>query len=146
MKTLQTLKLSAHSIASAEPGAHLRPAPEPVVAQRPAPRKRSSRFAERLVALLALEAVAILATLAAAGASHGAPVRIALAFAAFGVAVSILAGLAVRLKRSSAAASRAEDTRTRFGTTNAILVLMMCAGIAAYFGGAATFAGFTAET
>jgi hypothetical protein len=36
--------------------------------------------------------------------------------------------------------------RKRFGPTKAILMLLMAIGIAAYFGGAGTFAGFTAET
>ena len=36
--------------------------------------------------------------------------------------------------------------RKRFAPTKAILMLLMAIGIAAYFGGAGTFAGFTAET
>jgi len=152
MKNLQTYKLGAISIGTGGPR-HSRPAPsgEPATDQ-PAP--RATGRAKQLLALLALTVVATLTAVEASGAIHNGFVRLATFGAAIFVAAGGLAAVAVassgRRRPASAApavaAAAPAAPRKRFSAAKAILMLMMLMGVVAYFGGAGTFAGFTAQT
>ena len=152
MKNLQTYKLGAISIGTGGPR-HSRPAPsgEPATDQ-PAP--RATGRAKQLLALLALTVVATLTAVEASGAIHNGFVRLATFGAAIFVAAGGLTAVAVassgRRRPASAApavaAAAPAAPRKRFSAPKAILMLMMLMGVVAYFGGAGTFAGFTAQT
>jgi hypothetical protein len=162
MTTLLTLKLGASSIGAAS-RAHRATAPvetEPAV-ERPAPQstpnpgpaqrrtRRERPGLKRFLGLGALSAVATATAVIASGAVHDAVVRDLVAGLAVAAAASILALVAIAFKHPRAGATSAAAAPTgskRFSTSKAILVLMMLMGIIAYFGGAGTFAGFTAET
>jgi hypothetical protein len=155
MTNLQTLKLNASSIGAGGPR-QSRPASPveetqelPEVVQAPKAR-RAATGAKTLLALLALDAIATLAAVGATGALHNGYLRIAsFSLAVFAAAATVAAlGVAYKARRpaSVAPAVAAPARRGGFGATKAILMLLMAAGIAAYFGGAGTFAGFTAET
>ena len=147
MKNLTTLKLQAAST-QAPALRPSRPAEDaPVNASEPESRGGS----KRLLALLALAVVATLAAVEATGAIHNSFARVATVAVALTLAAGILAALAVALNRRrparAAAPARAVAAHKKpFGLTKAMLMLMMAVGIAAYFGGAGTFAGFTAQT
>lgn len=163
MTNLHTLKLGASSIGA---GAlrTLRPEAAPVdeaagdrsaVAARPlyaptsaTPRKaRTAASGKRVLGLGALSAVATLTAVTASGTVHNHVLLDLVAGVAVASAAGILAAFAIAFKRPrTAAAPVAAAPRKSFSTSKAILVLMMLMGIIAYFGGAGTFAGFTAET
>ena len=105
-----------------------------------------------LAGLLALELVATLAAVDATGAIHDRLLRLSTGIAAIAVAAAVLAGAAIafqsrRPQRAvQAAAPAPAPGKKRFNPAKAVLLMLMVVGIAAYFGGAGTFAGFTAET
>jgi hypothetical protein len=147
MKNLTTFKL--HAASTQAPALRpSRPAQDaPVNASEPEARGG----ARRLLLLLALDAVATLAAVEATGAIHNSFARMATVAIALTLAAGILAALAVALNRRRPASAPAPAPavtagKKPFGLTKAMLMLMMAVGIAAYFGGAGTFAGFTAET
>ena len=162
MKNIHTLKLGASSIGVAAPGqiheprvaapvveeTQELPAPAPIAAPKA---RRTATASRHLLALLALEAIATLAAVEATGAIHNGFVRLATFGLALFAAAGLLAAIAIAYKstRSTSvpvAAAPAAAARKPFSASKAVLMLLMAAGIAAYFGGAGTFAGFTAET
>jgi hypothetical protein len=173
MTKLQTLKLGASAIGGAAPRQTPPAAPvelpaEPVetvvvesvaapmqaeapLASEPASVAVLPRIGRRnmLLALLALSVVATLAAVEATGAIHSGLIR-GLTFVVIVIAAAaVLAGAAVAYKRQhpeSAGPTAGPAAKKKFSSTKAVLMLMMAAGIAVYFGGAGTFAGFTAET
>jgi hypothetical protein len=129
------------------------PAAPAETADTAAPRTaRAAAGPKILVALLALDAVATLAGVDATGSihSHAHLVRLVTILLVSVAATAVLAGTAVaysaRRPRSTATTAAAPPAKRGFSTSKAILVLMLLMGIVAYFGGAGTFAGFTAET
>ena len=162
MKNLQTLKLGASSIGAAAPrysrpvapltemATHELPAAPAVAAVAKTEPVRS--FGKKhLLALLALTTVATLAAVEATGSIHSGFVRGVMLIAGILVASAAVAGAAIaytsrRPASARTAPVRAATARKSFSASKAVLLLMMAAGIAAYFGGAGTFAGFTAET
>jgi hypothetical protein len=160
MKNLQTLKLGASSIGAAAPRqgvtspADAAPAadtPKPVAATAepavPVTVRKTAGGAKRLLALLGLAVVATLAAVMATGAIHNTFARLATVVVLLAAAAGVLAAVAAahrRPRRPAVAAAGAP--RKQFSMTKAMLLLMMAVGIAAYFGGAGTWAGFTAET
>jgi hypothetical protein len=161
MKNLQTLKLGASSIGAAAPR-QSRPAEAPVTETQELPvapvvevakteTPRSGKKKHIVLALLALDAVATVAAVEATGAIHNGLIRGATLIAAILLASAVVAGIAIaytsrRPARVPAASGQAAAARKPFSPSKAILLLLMAVGIAAYFGGAGTFAGFTAET
>jgi hypothetical protein len=166
MTNLLTLKLGASSIGTAARPTH-RPAapvetdpvtlptvdPEPQSPPNPSPSPRRIRREQAsvspLLGLAALSAVATGTAVTASGIVHNHVVRDLVAGVAVTGAAGILALVAIAFRRpraGAASAIQAPAVRKRFSTSKAILVLMMLMGIVAYFGGAGTFAGFTAET
>ncbi|HEY5098830.1 MAG TPA: hypothetical protein VII54_02115 [Gaiellaceae bacterium] len=162
MKNLQTLKLGASFIGTAHPRQARAAAPVEATQELPAPVAEvaqtepqpvvpaATQGSRHLLALLALEAIATAAAVEATGAIHNAFLR----FATFGLALfaaaGLLAALAIAFKSQRPAkptvAATAPAARRPFSASKALLMLLMAAGIAAYFGGSGTFAGFTAET
>jgi len=161
MKNLQTYRLGASLIASAaprqsRPTARVEETPA-LPAEAPAsetPRtRRATTGGKTLLALLALGVIATLAAVEATGAVHNGYIRLASFGAAILVAAGALAAVAVAFtgRRRPAGATPAvtaatSSGRKSFSPTKAILMLMMLVGVVAYFGGAGTFAGFTAQT
>jgi hypothetical protein len=165
MRNLQTLKLGASSIGAAAPRQTPAPAPVEATQELPAPAAEAAQSAPQpivrtagrpsrrnlLLALFALEAYATLAAVEASGAIHSGLVRGATLIAGVLGAAALLAAVAIAYtsKRSanvSVTTAPAAAARKPFSASKAVLMLLMAAGIAAYFGGAGTFAGFTAET
>ena len=155
MTKLHTLKLHASSIGSSASGTPPAAAPaEPVTIELPAvaaePHRgtRASMNGRHLLLLASLDAVATLTAVAASGAVHSGALRDLTAGIAVIGAAGILAAVAIAFRRPRAATAPAAApvARKRFSTSKAILVLMMLMGVVAYFGGAGTFAGFTAQT
>jgi hypothetical protein len=160
MTKLHTLKLGASSIGAAAPGTHSAPATvQPKTTDEPAPRTmptaakpeaRERLSFSRLLGLGSLAAVATLTSVTASGAVHDRALRDLVAGIAVFGAAGIVAALAIALKSRRAvptrAAAAAPVARKRVSPSKTILVLMMLVGIVAYFGGAGTFAGFTAQT
>ena len=156
MTNLHTLKLGMSTIGTGtprSPGAVASVQTEttepPAVAAQPAePRKpRAQASAWVLLGLGAVSAVASLATIAASDAVGSGALRDLIAGAAIAGATVILAAVAMALRHPRRTTAAAPATREkRFSTSKAILVLMMLVGVIAYFGGAGTFAGFTAQT
>ena len=163
MKNLHTLKLNASSLGAAAPRQTRVAAPVEATQELPAPVaevaqaklqpavRAATRPTSHLIALLAIDALATLAAVEATGAIHSGYVRLAILLLGVLVASGVLAGAAVAFNRQrpasvSAPAAPAPGARKSFSASKAILMLLMAAGIAAYFGGAGTFAGFTAET
>ncbi len=162
MTKFHTLKLGASSIgagasrasaphAAVKPDAIELPAVEaerqtaPAAAQTRKSRERSSTT--RLLGLGVLGAVSTLTSVASSGAVHNGALRDLIAGVAITAAAGVVAAVAIAFKRPSmVAVASAPVARKRFSTTKAILVLMLLMGVVAYFGGAATFAGFTAQT
>ena len=156
MTNLLTLKLGATSIgaaarrtpeAAAQVETEPQRAPDPTPQERGKGRRRPST--RRLLGLGALSAVATLTAVVASGAVHNGAVRDLVAGLAVTAAAAILAAVAIAFRHPRAGAATvttAPVARKRFSTSKAILMLMMLMGIIAYFGGAGTFAGFTAET
>jgi hypothetical protein len=163
MKNLQTLKLGASSIGTAHPRQTRAAAPVEATQELPAPVievaqtepqpvvRAATQGSRHLLVLLALGAIATAASVEATGAIHNGFLR----FATFGLALfaaaGLLAALAIAFKSQRpagvpAATATAPAARKPFSASKAILMLLMAAGIAAYFGGSGTFAGFTAET
>jgi len=164
MTRLQTLKLNMSSVgttaastspAAAPAQAEIETVEIPAVAAelqtQPGPtqpgkaRVRAGKW--RLVGIVALALLATLAAAAAGDALHSGVLRdLAAGAAAFGAA-GILAAVSIAYKRTRVdTRPTAPAARKRFSTSKAILVLMMVIGVVAYFGGAGTFAGFTAQT
>lgn len=154
MTSLHILKLGASSIGAGAPrhsGAAAAAAEDthtdPVTVVRPA-----STFRTRLLALLGIQLLATLAAVEGTGAIHNHLVRLVTGIAVMGVAAALLAATAIafqarRLRNAPRPAAAAPATAAkRFNPTKTVLLLLMVVGIAAYFGGAGTFAGFTAET
>lgn len=156
MTNFHTLKLNASSIGTAaaqNAATAARPAQTETAAPAPQPAaERTTRAAvggKRLVGLAALGAVSTSTAVATTGAVHSGVIRDLIAGIAVSSAAATLAALAIAVKGPQAAATStaaAPPARKRFSTSKAVLVLMMLIGIVAYFGGAGTFAGFTAET
>lgn len=163
MTNLHTLKLGASSIGAGalrairphaapdDEGADERSAVAASPLQTPTsaePRKaRTTASGTRVLGLGALSAVATLTAVTASGTVHNGALRDLVAGVAVACAAGILAAVAIAVKRPRAAAvPAAAAPRKSFSTSKAILVLLMMMGIVAYFGGAGTFAGFTAET
>ncbi len=150
MKNLHTLKLRASSTRAPAATAlrHSRPADEVApVADRPAP--TATGRGRQLLALLGLAVIATLAAVEASGAIHNSFVRLTTFAVALLAAAGLLAAVAIAFKhgRSTDAITAAPATsHKRFSASKAVLMFLMAAGIASYFGGAGTFAGFTAET
>jgi hypothetical protein len=162
MKNLQTLKLGASSIGAAHLWRARAAAPVEATQELPAPVAEvaqtepqpvvpaATQGSRHLLVLLALEAIATAAAVEATGAIHNGFLR----FATFGLALfaaaGLLAALAIAFKSQRPAkptvAATAPAARRPFSASKALLMLLMAAGIAAYFGGSGTFAGFTAET
>jgi hypothetical protein len=152
MKSIHTLKLGATSIpTAARPTApEIEPA-ETAAVELAAPAAAPVSRLKPVIVLFTFASVATLASVAASGTLHSTAVRVASALAALTLAVLIAIEVVVMSAlrsgtRAAAPAASGATPRKKFSTSKAILVLMMCAGIAAYFGGAGTFAGFTAET
>src|SRR5579864_1596768 len=153
MTNLHTLKLSATAIGAtaprhAAPTSHQAEHTQAPPAVREDVRTASNR-GTTLRALLALELVATLAAVEATGAIRNHFVRLGTGIAAIAVAAAILAGIAIafqsrRPKRAVRATAAPAAAGKGFSATKAVLLLLMTIGIAAYFGGAGTFAGFTA--
>lgn len=159
MKNLQTYKLGTALIGGAAPrqtpvAAPVEKSPE-LPAAAPAPEtpqaSRAGIGGKTLLALLALDVIATLAAVEATGAVHNGYIRLVSFGAAIFVAAGGLAAVAVVFtgrRRATSATQQvaASSGRKSFGPTKAILMLMMLVGVVAYFGGAGTFAGFTAQT
>lgn len=156
MKNLHTLKLSASSIGAAalrhnRPAAPVEPATDelPAIAPEPMAPTTTGR-GKQLLALLALTVIATLAAVEASGAIHSSFVRLATFALALLAAAGLLAAVAIAFKQGrptgAAEAAPATSGRKHFSASKAVLMFLMAAGIASYFGGAGTFAGFTAET
>ena len=161
MKNLQTYKLGASFISGAAPRQSWPAAPvdetPALPAEAPAretPKtRRAATGGKSLLALLALGVIATLAAVEATGAVHNGYIRLVSFGAAIFVAAGALAAVAVvftgRRRPTSATppiAAAPSTGRKSFSPTKAILMLMMLVGVVAYFGGAGTFAGFTAQT
>lgn len=160
MKNLQTLKLNTSSIGSAAPR-QSRPAtsdvetiatppaePTPERDMRPARRPRAD-VRKPMFVLLAIEAAATLAAVAATGSIHSTILRIASAGIAVTVAlvVAIETAAASRRKSTAAAASARRPAAPARPLTKSkiLLLLVMTIGFATYFGGSGSFGTFTAE-
>ena len=152
MKNLQTLKLGASSIGAAAPrqapvSTPVEPAPTPEPPAAVTVQKtRRTAVRKPLIALLALDATATLAAVEASGAIHNGLVKLVTVILACSAAACVIAGAAVAYNRPRAQAAAPPAATKPFSTSKAILMLLMAAGIASYFGGAGTWAGFTAET
>ncbi|HLX20738.1 MAG TPA: hypothetical protein VKR23_11355 [Gaiellaceae bacterium] len=106
--------------------------------------------ASQIVALGALAAVVTAATVAASVVHDGVVRDLTAGVAALG-AVGVLGGLSIAFRRPrggtpAGPVAPVARKQKRFSTSKPILVLMMLIGVVAYFGGAGTFAGFTAQT
>lgn len=161
MKNLHTFKLNSSRLGATAPRQTAAaedvetatvelPAPA-APAETAAPRKsRIAAGPKSLLALLALDAVATLAGVDATGSIHSHTVKLATILLVSAAAAAVLAGSAVaftmRRPKSATAVAAAAPAKRGFSTSKAILVLMLLVGVVAYFGGAGTFAGFTAET
>jgi len=164
MKNLQTLKLNASSIrAAAAPSSRPTPietapeqpaqvAPAQTDVERPAIRaiRPAGGLRKHMLVLLAVEAAATLAAVAATGSIHNTIFRIAIAGAALTIALLVAIETAVSLRRarptSAAAATASAAPRRPLPKSRIALLFVMAIGFATYFGGGGTFAGFTAET
>lgn len=145
MKNLHTFKLNASSVGAA----FRQNAAAAAVEVEPAPpeKTRAAASGKALLALLALDVVATLAALGASGDIHNSLFRIATV--AVALTAGTLAAVAVAVRRSRPATfalPAAAAPRRPFSMTKSLLMLMMVVGVIAYFGGAGTWAGFTAET
>jgi hypothetical protein len=149
MKNFNTLKLRA-SFTRATATTAIRPSrPVAEVAPVADPPTATGR-GKQLIALLGLSVIATLAAVEASGAIHNSFVRLVTFGVALLAAAGLLAAVAIAFKHgrstSATAAALATSGHKHFSASKAILMFLMAAGIASYFGGAGTFAGFTAET
>lgn len=146
MTKLHTLKLGMSAIGAGAPRS------AEVAEAEPTSEAREPFCVSRLLGLGALAAVATLGSVTTSGAVRNGALRDLVAGVAVAGAAGILAALAIAFTSSrrdstkGAPVAAAPVARKRFSTSKAILVLMMMVGIVAYFGGAGTFAGFTAQT
>ena len=155
MKNLQTLMLNASEIGSAarqqsRPAASDETTQEltaPAARAPRAPRRPAAALRKQMLVLLAVEAAATLAAVAATGDIHNTIFRIASAGIALTVALVIAVETAASMRRTApAAASAAPRPATRPITKSKIaLLLVMAIGFATYFGGGGTFSSFSAE-
>jgi hypothetical protein len=128
--------------------------PQPVAVEAtPAPASPRSGVSPARMALFALPALGLAAILAGAvltNAIHGKLLRTGAVVLLIADCAFLVAGAAVayssRRPAAAAAAAPARPAARKFSPAKAALLLMMAVGVAAYFGGAGTFAGFTAET
>jgi hypothetical protein len=160
MKNLHTLKLTASSIGSqaprsVEPAETIAAAPtQEIRVEQPAPAARAPRpqdtgLRKRLVALAAVAFAATLAAVAAQGSIHSPIFRIAAAALALTVALVVAIEAAASARRRSPAAAPARATAApsakQFSKSKLVLLFIMAAGFATYFGGGGSFASFTAQ-
>ena len=153
MKNLHTYKLGTSLIGGAAPRQSRRAAPIEAPAPEAPKTRRTATGVKMLLALLALDVIATLSAVEATGAVHNGYIRLVSFGATILVAAGVLAAVAVgftgRRRPASATpavAAAAPAGRKSFGSTKAVLMLMLLVGVVAYFGGAGTFAGFTAQT
>lgn len=163
MKNLHTLKLTASSIGTAAPRTS-EPAPAVEVeaptqqmrVEQPAPAAQAPRapktgLKKQLAALAAVEFAATLAAVAAQGSIHSGIFRVAAAALAATVAlvVAIETAASMRRRDPSAAPARAHaaaaPSAKHLSKSKLVLLFIMAAGFATYFGGGGSFASFTAQ-